>query len=39
MEVPSGCGKAEDIGVGQWKPGLNFGQFTELTLQQYYQNQ
>ena len=37
MEIPSGA-EAAKVGVGQWRPGLDFGQFSELTVQQYYSN-
>ena len=35
MDLPSGLGSAE-VGVGQWRPGLDFGQLSELTVQNYY---
>ncbi len=36
MELPQGA-QAAELGVGQFRPGLNFGQFSELTLKHYYQ--
>ncbi|BDA45318.1 hypothetical protein COCOBI_07-1050 [Coccomyxa sp. Obi] len=35
MELPEGA-QAAEVGVGQYRPGLNFGQFSELTVKQYY---
>lgn len=35
MELPREADAAQ-VGVGQWRPGLNFGQFSELTLKRYY---
>lgn len=29
--------KTAEVGVGQFRPGLNFGQFSELTVKHYYQ--
>lgn len=37
MDVPPGIA-ASEVGVGQWRPGLDFGQFSELTVQHYYRN-
>lgn len=37
MDIPLGA-EAAKVGVGQWRPGLDFGQFSELTVQQYYSN-
>ena len=37
MDVPPGM-PASEVGVGQWRPGLDFGQFSELTVQHYYRN-
>ena len=37
MDIPLGV-EAAKVGVGQWRPGLDFGQFSELTVQQYYTN-
>ena len=37
MDIPSGA-EATKVGVGQWQPGLDFGQFSELTVKQYYSN-
>ncbi len=35
MELPEGV-QAAEVGVGQYRPGLNFGQFSELTVKHYY---
>ena len=35
MALPAGASGA-DVGVGQWAPGITFGEFTERTVQQYY---
>ena len=35
MDLPSGMEHMK-VGVGQWRPGLDFGQFSELTVQHYY---
>jgi hypothetical protein len=35
MDLPEGADAAR-VGVGQWRPGLNFGQFSELTIRNYY---
>lgn len=35
MELPEGA-EAAEVGVGQYRPGLNFGQFSELTVKRYY---
>jgi len=37
MDVPAGVASSK-VGVGQWQPGLDFGQFSELTVQKYYRN-
>ena len=37
MDIPAGA-EAAKVGVGQWLPGLDFGQFSELTVKQYYSN-
>jgi isopenicillin N synthase-like dioxygenase len=31
MEPPGGC-SSSSIGVGQWKPGMTFGDFAEATI-------
>ena len=36
MALPEGA-QAEELGVGRFRPGLNFGQFSELTVKHYYQ--
>ena len=35
MEVPSGAA-ATEVGVGLWRPGMSFGQFSEVTIQKNY---
>lgn len=35
MQVPAGADAAR-AGVGQWAPGLTFGQFSERTFANYY---
>ncbi|CAL5228686.1 g11861 [Coccomyxa viridis] len=37
MDLPPGTASSQ-MGVGQWQPGLDFGQFSELTVQHYYRN-
>jgi len=37
MDAPLGA-KAEDIRVGQWVPGIDFGEFTRRTLEKTYGN-
>lgn len=36
MALPEGA-QASEMGVGRFRPGLNFGQFSELTVKHYYQ--
>ena len=36
MEPPAGA-RPQDVGVGQWAPGLSFGAFSERTVSEYYQ--
>ncbi|KAK9901379.1 hypothetical protein WJX75_009476 [Coccomyxa subellipsoidea] len=36
MALPGGA-QASEMGVGRFRPGLNFGQFSELTVKHYYQ--
>lgn len=35
MGVPEGTNPGR-IGIGQWRQGINFGEFSELTIQKYY---
>ncbi len=35
MELPEGV-QAAEVGLGQYRPGLNFGQFSELTVKRCY---
>lgn len=35
MDAPAGA-RPEDVGIGQWRPGLDFGGFSELTFNAYY---
>ncbi len=35
MDVPAGA-DASSVGVGQWVPGLTFGEFAERTVGNYY---
>lgn len=37
MEIPAGADPS-CAGVGQWRPGLTFGQFSERTVAGYYAN-
>ena len=37
MDVPVGLDPSK-VGVGQWRPGLDFGQFSALTVKRYYRN-
>ena len=36
MEVPEGVLPQCDVGVGQWLPGISFGDFAERTVHNYY---
>lgn len=36
METPEGCSLESQVGVGQWQPGISFGDFAERTVQRYY---
>lgn len=36
MDVPEGGLPREQVGVGQWQPGITFGQFAERTVAGYY---
>eukprot|EP00958_Prasinococcus_capsulatus_P020689 scaffold2738_cov366-Prasinococcus_capsulatus_cf.AAC.3 len=38
MDVPEGT-SAEDVRVGQWEPGIDFGEFTRRTLQKNYHSE
>lgn len=35
MNPPPGI-DAQDAGIGQWKPGMSFGEFSEATMARYY---
>lgn len=35
MALPEDADAAR-VGIGQWRPGMNFGEFAESTMQQYY---
>ena len=35
MGVPAGVA-ATDLGIGQWQPGMTFGEFSEATMVKYY---
>lgn len=35
MDAPAGA-EPESIGIGQWKEGITFGEFTELTVKKYH---
>lgn len=35
MDLPPGV-DAGDVGIGQWKPGMSFGEFSEATAALYY---
>ena len=35
MDVPSGA-KFSEVGIGQWSPGISFGDFSERTIQKYH---
>jgi hypothetical protein len=35
LDAPAGV-SAEDVGIGQWRPGVNFGQHSEATFDAYY---
>ncbi|KAL3162235.1 hypothetical protein ABBQ32_009935 [Trebouxia sp. C0010 RCD-2024] len=36
LETPEGCSLDSQVGVGQWQPGISFGDFAERTVQRYY---
>lgn len=35
MDLPKGADPGF-VGIGQWKQGINFGEFSELTIQQHH---
>jgi len=35
MEPPAGS-DSDAIGIGQWRPGMSFGEFSEATMAKYY---
>ena len=35
MDAPSGADLAK-VGIGQWSPGITFGEFSERTIQKYH---
>ncbi|KAL4853898.1 hypothetical protein ACK3TF_005139 [Chlorella vulgaris] len=35
VDLPAGA-RLEDVGIGQWRPGLDFGSFSTLTFESYY---
>lgn len=35
MSLPPGM-EEQDVGIGQWKPGMSFGEFSEATMSKYY---
>ena len=35
MEPPEGS-DSDAIGIGQWRPGMSFGDFTEATISKFY---
>jgi hypothetical protein len=37
LEPPPGSPGPVDVGVGQWSPGMNFGEFSERTLDANYE--
>ena len=36
MDLPEGALPQCQVGVGQWQPGVNFGDFAERTVKGYY---
>ena len=36
MDMPEGGLPQPQVGVGQWQPGISFGDFAERTVQHYY---
>ena len=37
MNLPAGV-DIRDVGIGQWKPGMSFGEFSEATMAKYYED-
>lgn len=36
MDIPEGI-DARDVGIGQWRQGISFGEFSELTVKKHHQ--